>query len=117
MVSKYVGEAAKNLSHAFEEAGLINAILLFDEADSLFGKRTEVSTARDRYANQESSYLLERIEAYPGLVILTTNKRENIDGALLRNVSWQVELNSPVLQTRFSLRQRILNWLRKLRLK
>ena len=117
LVSKYIGETEKNLTQAFEEAETHDAILLFDEADSLFGKRTQVSTAHDRYANLDSSYLLQRIEAYPGLVILTTNNREDIDDTLLRNVTWQVELNRPLLQPRLSLVQRILDWLRKLKLR
>lgn len=114
VISKYIGETEKNLLQVFDEADSHNAILLFDEADSLFGKRTEVSTAHDRYANLDSSYLLERIEVYPGLVILATNHPENVDDTLLHKVNWQVDLNSPVPPPRLSLWRRILDWLRKL---
>ena len=114
LVSKYIGETEKNLLQVFEDADSQDAILLFDEADSLFGKRTEVSTAHDRYANLDSSYLLERIEVYPGLVILATNHRENVDDTLLHIVNWQVDLNSPVPPPRLSLWRRILDWVRKL---
>lgn len=84
VVSKYIGETEKNLGALFDAAEKEGAILLFDEADALFGKRTDVKDAHDRYANQEVSYLLQRIETYPGLVILTTNRRDSIDSALLR---------------------------------
>jgi SpoVK/Ycf46/Vps4 family AAA+-type ATPase len=114
VVSKYIGETEKNLLQVFEDADSHNAILLFDEADSLFGKRTEVSTTHDSYANLDSSYMLERIEVYPGLVILATNHREDVDDTLLHNVDWQVDLNSPVPPPRISLWRRILDWVRKL---
>lgn len=84
VVSKYIGETEKNLAKVFEFAEDKNWILLFDEADSLFGKRTSVKDAHDRYANQEVAYLLQRIEAYNGLVILSTNLRDNIDEAFSR---------------------------------
>lgn len=84
VVSKYIGETEKNLSSLFDKAENKNWILFFDEADALFGKRTSTSSAHDRYANQEVSYLLQRIESFPGMVILATNARGNIDEAFTR---------------------------------
>ncbi|HOY16496.1 MAG TPA: AAA family ATPase [Haliscomenobacter sp.] len=84
VVSKYIGETEKNLSKLFDKAEHKDWILFFDEADALFGKRTGVRDAHDRYANQEISYLLQRVEGYNGLVILASNLRENIDDAFLR---------------------------------
>ena len=82
--SKYIGETEKNLSKVFSKAENKKWILCFDEADALFGKRTEVSDSHDRYANQEISYLLQRIENYEGLVILASNLKNNIDDELIR---------------------------------
>lgn len=84
VVSKYIGETEKNLERVFSKLDSTNAILFFDEADALFGKRTSVKDAHDRYANQEVSYLLQRIEEYNGLVILASNFNSNIDEAFLR---------------------------------
>ncbi len=84
VVSKYIGETEKNLSRLFDKAENKNWILFFDEADALFGKRTDIRDAHDKYANQEVAYLLQRIEAYNGLVILATNQRGNIDDAFIR---------------------------------
>ena len=84
VVSKYVGETEKNLSRIFDKAENKNWILFFDEADALFGKRTEVRDAHDRYANQEIAYLLQKIEDYKGLTILATNMKNNIDDALIK---------------------------------
>jgi hypothetical protein len=84
VVSKYIGETEKNLEKIFQKAEDKNWILFFDEADALFGKRTSVSSAHDRYANQETSYLLQRIEDFNGLVILASNNKTNIDSAFLR---------------------------------
>ena len=95
VVSKYIGETEKNLAKIFEEAETSNAILFFDEADALFGKRTEVSDAHDRYANIETSYLLQRMEEYEGVVILATNLRENIDDAFTRRIRFIVEFPFP----------------------
>ena len=95
VVSKYIGETEKNLSQIFQEAETSNAILLFDECDALFGKRTDVSDAHDRYANIEVSYLLQRLEEYDGIVILTTNLRNNIDEAFLRRIRFIVEFPFP----------------------
>lgn len=95
VVSKYIGETEKNLSKIFQEAETGNAILFFDEADALFGKRTEVSDAHDRYANIETSYLLQKMEEYEGIVILATNLRENIDEAFTRRIRFIVEFPFP----------------------
>lgn len=95
VVSKYIGETEKNLSRIFREAEDSNAILFFDEADALFGKRTEISDAHDRYANVETSYLLQRMEAYDGMVILASNLRENMDDAFLRRIRFVVEFPFP----------------------
>lgn len=95
VVSKYIGETEKNLATIFQEAETSNAILFFDEADALFGKRTEVSDAHDRYANIETSYLLQKMEEYEGVVILTTNLRENMDDAFTRRIRFVVEFPFP----------------------
>ena len=84
VVSKYIGETEKNLSRIFAEAETSNAILFFDEADALFGKRSEVKDSHDRYANIEIGYLLQRMEEYEGVVILATNFRKNIDEAFVQ---------------------------------
>jgi len=86
VVSKYIGETEKNLAAVFGRAQQSGAILLFDEADALFGKRSNVHDAHDRYANQETNYLLQRIEAHEGLVILATNQSKNIDPDLLKKL-------------------------------
>jgi ATP-dependent 26S proteasome regulatory subunit len=95
VVSKYIGETEKNLGRIFEEAERSNAILFFDEADALFGKRTEVTEARDRYANIEVSYLLQRMEEYEGVVILATNLHENMDDAFTRRIRFVIEFPFP----------------------
>ena len=95
VVSKYIGETEKNLRRVFDAAEDSGAILLFDEADALFGKRTEVKDSHDRYANIEVSYLLQRMEAYRGLAILTTNMRHAIDPAFLRRLRFIVEFPFP----------------------
>jgi ATP-dependent 26S proteasome regulatory subunit len=95
VVSKYIGETEKNLSRIFQEAETSNAILFFDEADALFGKRTEVSDAHDRYANIETSYLLQKMEEYEGIVILATNLGENMDAAFTRRLRFIVEFPFP----------------------
>ncbi len=95
VTSKYIGETEKNLARLFEAAEDTGWILFFDEADALFGKRTSVSDAHDRYANQEVSYLLQRIEAFAGVVILATNLRHNIDDAFLRRFQSVVAFPMP----------------------
>ena len=113
IVSEYIGETEKNLLQVFELAEKRRYILLFDEADSLFGKRTEVCDSHDDFATVEVSYLLKRFEDYPELVIITTNAREQIDEALLKATSWQINLNHPVLHRRLPWWQRFINWFRK----
>jgi SpoVK/Ycf46/Vps4 family AAA+-type ATPase len=95
VVSKYVGETEQNLDRIFAAAEGSNAVLLFDEADALFGKRSEVKDAHDRYANIEVAYLLQRMEAYAGAVILATNLRANMDDAFLRRLDVLVEFPFP----------------------
>lgn len=87
MVSKYIGETEKNLSKIFELTQGLDVILFFDEADAIFGKRSEVKEAHDRYANIEVSYLLQKIEECEGIVVLASNFKENIDEAFLRMLS------------------------------
>ena len=94
-MSKYIGETEKNLRRVFDAAEEGGAILLFDEADALFGKRSEVKDSHDRYANIEVSYLLQRMEAYRGLAILTTNMRSALDPAFLRRLRFIVQFPFP----------------------
>ncbi|MEY2975503.1 MAG: hypothetical protein RIR49_1923 [Actinomycetota bacterium] len=108
MVSKYIGETEKNLERLFAAADTGNVVLLFDEADSIFGKRSEVSDAQDRYANLEVSYLLERIERFDGLVVLTTNLMSNIDAAFTRRIHVTVDFPSPDADERRRLWERAL---------
>jgi SpoVK/Ycf46/Vps4 family AAA+-type ATPase len=95
VVSKYIGETEKNLRRVFDAAESGGAILLFDEADALFGKRSEIKDSHDRYANIEVSYLLQRMEAYRGLAILTTNMKESLDTAFLRRIRFIVNFPFP----------------------
>ncbi|MCB8942756.1 MAG: ATP-binding protein [Ardenticatenaceae bacterium] len=95
MVSKYIGETEKNLEKIFNEAETSNAILFFDEADAIFGKRSEVKDAHDRYANIEVSYLLQRMEAYNGVTILATNLKANLDEAFTRRLQFAVDFPFP----------------------
>jgi SpoVK/Ycf46/Vps4 family AAA+-type ATPase len=105
VVSKYIGETEKNLEQIFDAASAGNMVLFFDEADSLFGKRSEVKDARDRYANIEVSYLLQRLEAYDGLVILATNFEKNVDDAFLRRIHIRVEFALPGFDERVAIWQ------------
>jgi len=100
VVSKYIGETEKNLSAIFREAEQTQTLLFFDEADALFGKRTEVKDAHDRYANIEVNYLLQRIEQYEGVVILATNLQQNIDDAFLRRMGEVLEFPFPDAELR-----------------
>jgi SpoVK/Ycf46/Vps4 family AAA+-type ATPase len=95
VVSKYIGETEKHLAAIFHEAEMSQSLLFFDEADSLFGKRTEVKDAHDRYANLEVNYLLQRIEQYEGLVILATNMQRNLDDAFLRRMQEVIDFPFP----------------------
>ena len=95
MVSKYIGETEKNLHQIFNEAQGSNAILFFDEADALFGKRSEVKDAHDRYANIEIGYLLQKMEEYDGIAILATNVRQHMDEAFVRRMQAIVEFPFP----------------------
>jgi hypothetical protein len=105
VVSKYIGETEKALSRVFEEAEAGHGILLFDEADALFGKRSEVKDAHDRYANVEVAYLLQRMESFEGISILTTNLRSNMDTAFLRRLRFVLEFPMPDASMRTSLWQ------------
>ena len=95
LVDKYIGETEKNLERLFVEAQSSNAILFFDEADAIFGKRSGVKDARDRYANIEVSYLLQRMETYDGVTILATNLRSNMDEAFLRRLQFAIDIPFP----------------------
>ncbi|HEY1558786.1 MAG TPA: ATP-binding protein [Kofleriaceae bacterium] len=100
IVSKYVGETEKNLAQVFDAAEAGHAILLFDEADSLFAKRTEVKSSVDRYANLEVNYLLQRMEAFRGITILTTNLDASIDEAFRRRISFRIQFPLPEVEDR-----------------
>jgi SpoVK/Ycf46/Vps4 family AAA+-type ATPase len=100
VVSKYIGETEKNLSKIFNEAETSNAVLFFDEADALFGKRSEVKDSHDRYANIEIGYLLQRMEEYEGVVILATNFRKNMDEAFVRRLQVTVDFPFPGAEER-----------------
>jgi hypothetical protein len=95
VVDKYIGETEKNLERVFDEAEGVNGVLFFDEADALFGKRSEVSDARDRYANVEVSFLLQRMETFDGLAVLASNLKSNIDEAFARRLSVVVDFPQP----------------------
>ena len=103
VISKYIGETEKNLEKVFKKAENKNWILFFDEADALFGKRTNISDAHDKYANQEISYLLQRLEEYPGLVILASNMRNNVDEAFTRRLQSIIHFQKPQYKERIRL--------------
>jgi AAA+ superfamily predicted ATPase len=100
VISKYIGETERNLGRIFDEAQTSNAILFFDEADALFGKRSEVRDSHDRYANIEVGYLLQRLESYEGVAILATNFRKNMDEAFVRRLHFTVEFPFPGVEER-----------------
>ena len=102
-VNKYIGETAKNLKRLFARAADMNAVLLFDEADALFSKRTEVRDSHDRYANADTNYLLQLIEDYPGVALLATNKRQNIDEAFVRRVRYLMFFPRPDVAQRLAI--------------
>jgi ATPase family associated with various cellular activities (AAA) len=107
VVSKYIGETEKNLRHIFEVAEHCGAILFFDEADALFGTRTEVRDSHDRYANLEVNYLLQRMEDYAGLAILATNRRAALDSAFLRRLRFVIEFPFPNADDRRRIWERV----------
>ncbi len=107
-VSKYIGETEKNLDRIFGAAEGSNAILFFDEADALFGKRSEVGDSHDRYANIEVAYLLQKMEGYPGAVILATNFRRNIDDAFVRRLDFVIDFPFPEPEDRKRIWQRVM---------
>ncbi|PKT67927.1 ATPase [Streptomyces populi] len=108
VIDKYVGETEKNLERIFSEAAGVNGVLLFDEADAIFGKRSEVKDAHDRYANVESAYLLQRMESFDGLAILATNLRANLDDAFTRRLDLVIDFPVPDADRRLALWQRCL---------
>ncbi|MEU8525934.1 ATP-binding protein [Streptomyces sp. NPDC048629] len=108
VVDKYVGETEKNLERIFTEAAGVNGVLLFDEADAVFGKRSEVKDAHDRYANVESAYLLQRMETFDGLAVLATNLRANLDEAFTRRLDLVVDFPLPDAEQREALWDRCL---------
>lgn len=108
VVSKYIGDTEKNLDRIFTAATDSNAILLFDEADALFGKRSEVRDAHDRYANIEVAYLLQKMEEYEGIAILTTNARSSIDEAFVRRLQFIIEFPLPTAVERYAIWQHVL---------
>jgi len=108
VVSKYVGETEKNLAKIFDEAQDAHAMLLFDEADSLFGKRTELKTAQDRFANLEVNYILQRMESFDGVSVLTTNAESSIDPALQRRLNFRIRFPEPEVDEREQLWRQLL---------
>ncbi|WP_037840621.1 ATP-binding protein [Streptomyces sp. NRRL WC-3549] len=108
VIDKYVGETEKNLERIFTEAAGVNGVLLFDEADAIFGKRSDVKDAHDRYANVESAYLLQRMESFDGLAILATNLRANLDDAFTRRLDLVIDFPVPDVEQRLVLWERCL---------
>jgi SpoVK/Ycf46/Vps4 family AAA+-type ATPase len=107
VVSKYIGETEQNLERIFNAAARSNAVLLFNEADSLMGKRSAVHDAHDRYANIEISYLLQKMEQHEGITILTTNLRGNMDDAFLRRLTFTIHFPFPEEESRREIWKRI----------
>jgi vesicle-fusing ATPase len=108
VVNKYIGETEKNLRRLFDAADSSDVVLFFDEADALFGKRTEVKDAHDRYANLEISYLLERMERFRGLAILATNRKKDLDEAFMRRLRFVVEFPLPDAADRLRIWQSVI---------
>jgi SpoVK/Ycf46/Vps4 family AAA+-type ATPase len=109
VISKYIGETEKNLDTLFDEAEDCKAILFFDEADALFGKRSEVKDAHDRYANQEVDYLLNRVEKYRGIVILAINAKENVDNIFVRRFQFVIDFPLTNKQSRCKIWEKMLD--------
>ena len=107
-ISKYVGETSKNIERILSRASRMDVVLLFDEADALFGKRTEIKDAHDRFANTDTNYLLQAIEEYPGIVILASNRKANIDAGFMRRLRYVLEFPKPDAQQRHKLWKHIL---------
>ncbi|MCP5060075.1 MAG: ATP-binding protein [bacterium] len=107
LVSKYVGETSKNIEKVLAAAERLDALLFFDEADALFGKRTEIKDAHDRYANTDTNYLLQAIETWPGFAILASNRRGNLDAAFVRRLRHVIEFTPPDAALRLTLWQRL----------
>jgi ATPase family associated with various cellular activities (AAA) len=107
VVSKYIGETEKNLRRLFDAADIGGSVLLFDEADALFGKRSEVRDSHDRYANMEINYLLQRMESYQGIAILTTNLKSSLDSAFTRRLRYIVEFPFPAAEQRSAIWRRV----------
>jgi SpoVK/Ycf46/Vps4 family AAA+-type ATPase len=103
IVSKYIGETAKNINTVFNEAKSSNVILFFDEADSLFAKRTDVKNSNDRHANSDSSYLLQKIEEYSGISILATNLANSFDEAFRRRINYMINIHMPSASQRLEI--------------
>jgi SpoVK/Ycf46/Vps4 family AAA+-type ATPase len=109
VVDKYIGETEKNLERIFSEAEQVNGVLFFDEADALFGKRSDVQGAHDRYANVETAFLLQRMEAFDGLVLLATNLSANLDDAFTRRLDALVDFPRPDAEHRLRIWEHALN--------
>lgn len=107
LISKYIGETQKNIGKVFEQAGQLNGILLFDEADALFAKRNEVNDAQDKYSNAETAYLLQRIEEWDGISILATNLLQNFDEAFRRRITYMLNFPMPDEEVRERLWQKV----------
>ncbi|MEM7676328.1 MAG: ATP-binding protein, partial [Myxococcota bacterium] len=107
MVSKYIGETSKNIERILSAAERLDVVLFFDEADALFGKRTEIKDAHDRFANTDTNYLLQAIEAWPGVAILASNKRMNLDEAFVRRLRYIVDFPTPDAELRRQLWQKL----------
>jgi len=108
LVSKYIGETEQRLNVLFDEAATIGCALLFDEADSMFGKRTEVKSSTDRYANLEVNYLLQKLEEHEGMVLLTSNFPKSIDSAFMRRIRYRVHFPKPENSLRVELWRRMI---------
>ena len=100
ITSKYIGETEKNLKKLFDEAKKSNSLLFFDEADTIFGKRTEVKDSHDKHANMDAAYLLQKIEEYEGISVLATNYIQNIDEAFIRRISFIIRFSMPDINER-----------------
>jgi hypothetical protein len=107
VVSKYVGETSQNLERILSRAAHVDAVLLFDEADALFGRRTEITDAHDRFANTDTNYLLQAIEGYPGVALLATNQRHNLDVAFVRRLRSVLEFPPPEADQRLVIWRRV----------